>query len=307
MSLQQSIKAYAPIVLFVFNRPDHTRMTLEALADNPEFLESHLFIYCDGARNDAETVQVEETRQLVRDWPHPNKTVIERDRNLGLANSVISGVTQQCEKYGRVIVLEDDLVTSSSFLRYMNNALDMYENDDRVISIHGYSYPIEGLPETFFLKATGCWGWATWKRGWDLFEPDGTQLLADLKKKKKIDKFNFYGSFNYSKMLKDQISGANDSWAVRWYASAFLQDKLTLHPGRTLVFNIGFDGDGTHCGTHSRYDSCISNEKVRVGVEEVKENARVFSDWQVFFNETKPSFVSRVLNKIMRVIKEVIR
>lgn len=295
----------APIALFVFQRPEHTRRTLESLAQNPEFATSPLFIYCDGARNEADLVLVEETRKVVSKWDHPDKTIIERDRNWGLANSIIDGVTRQCDAHGRVIVLEDDLVTSPNFLRYMNDALNMYENDDRVISINGYGFPIDGLPETFFLKMTCCWGWATWKRGWDLFESNGNQLLSDLEKKKMLDRFDLHGAFHYKKMLKDQIRGANDSWAVRWYATALLQDKLTLHPGRSLVLNIGFDGGGTHSGTYDRYDTGISKVPVQVGGVDVKENAKAFSDVQAFFKRTRPNILLRLINKGKRVITKV--
>ncbi len=173
----------APIALFTFKRPEHTRKSLESLALNPEFTGSPLFIYCDGARNETEAAQVDETRKLVRSWPHPLKTIIERDRNWGLANSIIDGVTQQCDEHGKVIVLEDDMVVTAYFLNYMNTALTKYQDDDRVISIHGYSFPIDGLPEAFFIKGASCWGWATWKRGWDLFENDGKKLYYELLKK----------------------------------------------------------------------------------------------------------------------------
>lgn len=296
----------APIALFVFNRPDHTRLTLESLTQNPEFADSPLFIYCDGARYVAEANVVEQTRKLVREWDHPNKTIIERSQNFGLANSIIAGVTQLCEEHGRAIILEDDLVTSPNFLRYMNDALNKYENDGRVISIHGYSFPIEGLPETFFLKMTGCWGWATWKRGWDLFESNGKQLLSDLEKQKMLDRFDLYGAFRYSKMLTDQIRGVNDSWAVRWYATALLQNMLTLHPGRSLVSNIGFDGQGTHSGTHDRYDTGISNDPVRVAGVDIEENAEVFSKLQVFFKKTRPSIYLRLVNKCKRIIRKAV-
>jgi len=181
---------YAPIALFTFKRPDHTRKTLESLVGNPEFLDSPLFIYCDGARNDDEAEQVEETRQLIRDWPHPNKTVIERKRNWGLANSIIDGVTSLCEQFGKVIIIEDDMVLSEYFLSYMNDGLNCYINDQQVISIHGYCYPIDGLPETFFLKGADCWGWATWKDRWTLFEKDGYILLKNLKEKKLLERFD---------------------------------------------------------------------------------------------------------------------
>jgi hypothetical protein len=297
---------YAPIALFTYNRPEHTRLTLEALSKNPEFIDSPLFIYSDGAKKSSKnSLVIEATRELIYNWDHPNKIVIVREENWGLARSIIAGVTQLCEEYGKVVVVEDDLVTSSSFLRYMNDALDLYENDDRVISINGYCFPIDGLPETFFLNATGCWGWATWKRGWDIFEPNGKLLISKIEEKKAFHRFDLYGSFPYKKMLEDQIRGENDSWAVRWHASAFLQNKLTLHSGKSLVFNIGFDGTGTHSSSHGRYDSDISHEPVHVGGAEVAENDEVLSAWQVYFKKSKPSIYMRLVNKIRDMIKKV--
>jgi hypothetical protein len=156
---------------------------------------------------------VEETRNVVRNWPHPQKTVIERNRNWGLAESIIDGVTRVVNEFGRVIVVEDDLVTSIYFLQYMNEVLNLYEKEEKVASIHGYVYPIDGLPETFFLRGADCWGWATWKDKWALFEPDGTKLLDELKKRKLTKRFDFNGSYPFSLMLANQVSGKNDSWA----------------------------------------------------------------------------------------------
>jgi len=279
MNLQQNIKAPAPIALFTFNRAGHTRWTLESLMANLEFIDSQLFIYCDGARNEAEMGLVEETRQLVRDWPHPNKTIIERDKNWGLANSIITGVTELCERFGQVVVLEDDMVVSPFFLGYMNEALEKYRDDERVISIHGYSFPIEGLPEAFFIKGASCWGWATWKRGWDLFESDGQKLLTALEKNSLLYRFDIDGAKPYRKMLVDQIHGRNNSWAIRWYASALIQQKLTLHPGRSLIYNTGMDGSGTHCDSYGGFDSELSSTPISLDELIVTEDAGAYKAW----------------------------
>ncbi|HRU00618.1 MAG TPA: glycosyltransferase, partial [Victivallales bacterium] len=193
----------APIALFVYNRPWHTRQTVTALQNNELAAESELVVFSDGPKvekNKEKTKNNEEKVKEVRDYIksiNGFKTVkiIERTQNLGLANSIISGVTEIVNQYGKIIVLEDDLVTSPHFLRFMNEALDLYEKEEDVISIHGYVYPIPDLPETFFLKGADCWGWATWKRGWDLFEPDGKKLLRELKEKKLLKRFDFNGTY----------------------------------------------------------------------------------------------------------------
>jgi hypothetical protein len=234
-------ESYAPIALFVFNRLEHSRRTVDALRANEHAAQSDLFVFCDGARDAKDVSSVASVREFVRGITgFRSCTVIESEKNRGLAASIIGGVTEVLGRHPRVIVMEDDLVTSPFFLRYMNEGLDYYEADERVASIHGYVYPtLLPLPETFFLRGADCWGWATWRRGWALFNPNGSELLAGLRTLGLTREFDFDGAFQYTAMLQDQISGANNSWAIRWYASTFLANKVTLYPGRSLVINIG--------------------------------------------------------------------
>ena len=167
-----------PIVLFVYDRPDHVRQTVEALKKNVLALDSELFIYSDAAKNKNGEDKVNKVRQYIKNIDGFKKvTIFERKKNLGLAGSIIDGVTKIVNDYGKVIVLEDDLVTSPFFLKYMNQALELYKYEVRVASIHGYIYPIENLPETFFIKGADCWGWATWRNKWSIFESNGQKLL----------------------------------------------------------------------------------------------------------------------------------
>lgn len=238
----------APIALFAFRRPDHTRRTLEALAANKEAARSILFAFCDGPRREADVEPVQSVRQLL----HAAKgfaaiEIVEHKTNIGLANSIIGGVSAVLEKYLNVIVVEDDLVTSPHFLGYMNDALRLYADEAAVASIHGYIYPVEGdLPPTFFLRGADCWGWATWRRAWSVFEPDAGLLAAGLRQAGLEQAFDMDGAYPYMQMLKDAEEGRVDSWAIRWHASAFLENMLTLYPGRSLVQNIGTEGSGTH-------------------------------------------------------------
>ena len=246
-----SVILHAPIVLFVYNRPWHTRQTVEALARNTLARESDLVVYSDGPRSDADRSLVEDVRQYVRTISgFRNVEVIERDGNWGLAKSIIAGVTEAVNRHGRVIVLEDDMITSPFFLHFMNDALEVYREQLEVVCIHGYTLPVrEVLPEYFLLRGADCWGWATWRRGWDIFESDGLHLLDELKRRRLTHAFDFDGTYPYTQMLEDQTSGRNDSWAIRWHASAFLAGKFTLYSGRSHVMNIGLDGSGCHCGT----------------------------------------------------------
>jgi hypothetical protein len=306
MKCQDETNALAPIALFTFKRPEHTRRTLEALANNTEFTDTPLFIFCDGARSETEAFQVEATRKLVRDWPHPNKTIIERDRNWGLSKSIIDGVTKIINDFGHLIVIEDDLVTSPYFLRFMNAGLHSYKGNEEVASIHGYVYPIDGLPETFFLRGADCWGWATWKDRWAMFEPDGTKLLHELRHRSLTRSFDFNGTYPFTRMLAKQIAGKNDSWAIRWHASAFLKDKFTLYPGRSLAQNIGIDGSGTHCDGSDGFDTVVANIPILLEpLPVVKENCDAFSKFEQYFKNSRSGFFvrsHRTLHNMLRGI-----
>ena len=226
-----------------------------------------------------------------------------------MANSIIIGVTEVCQRHGRVIVLEDDLVTSRYFLRYMNEALDLYEDQPHVISIHGYVYPgREPLPETFLLKGADCWGWATWRRGWDLFRPNGAALLEELERTDLIHEFDFDGAFPYSQMLRDQIKGRNDSWAIRWYASAFLSNKLTLYPGRSLVHNIGNDSSGIHCEPSNSFDVEVSNTSVHLQKLAPQQNVKaraVFMRRLRGLQQSKTAELPRPFTKLLQSCRRI--
>ena len=291
--------SYAPVALFTYGRPWHTRRTVEALLANAEAPETALHVFSDAPRDAATVKAVAEVRSFLREIKgFKSVSIIERKDNFGLAHSIIDGVTRVCEEYGRVIVLEDDLVTSPYFLRYMNDGLIRYEGEERVISIHGYMYPIKAnLPETFFLMGADCWGWATWKRGWDMFVPDGRQLQNELKARKLTRRFDYDGAYPHTKMLQAQIEGKNDSWAIRWHASAYVKGMLTLYPKSSLVQNIGFDSSGTHCGSDVSLTAKMTEKPVQVGQIPVREDSEVRRRVVIFL------FLAR-LTLIFRKLKE---
>jgi hypothetical protein len=295
----------APIALFAYNRPWHLKQTAGALARNELARESDLFVFCDGAKPGALEAKVREVREYARSIAGFRAvTLIERDRNLGLAGSIIAGVTEVVNNYGRAIVLEDDMVTSPFFLRYMNDALEFYRDQERVISIHGYLYPLRApLPETFFLRGADCWGWATWKRGWDLFERDGGKLLKELKERKLEKRFDLNGSHPYTRMLKWQARGALVSWAIRWHASAFLRDKLTLYPGASLVSNIGLDASGTHCSPTDRFDIALAGSAVKVGPIPLEEHEGAKQALEDYYRATRSPLLKSALVKLIRRIR----
>ncbi len=294
----------SPIALFVYNRPWHVRQVIDVLRKNDLAADSELIIFSDGLKDEETRVKVEEVRQYLKTITGFKKIQIhEQKENQGLANSIINGITKVVNEYGRVIVLEDDLVTSPYFLRYMNEALSLYEQDSRVISIHGYVLPVKSrLPETFFIKGADCWGWSTWKRGWDLFENNGSLLFEELKNRNLTKAFDFNGTHPFTEMLKSQIAGKNNSWAIRWCASAFLNNKLTLYPGRSLVCNIGNDETGTNWGADHSYNVALTQTAIDVKEIEVSENGCARKTFEEFFKGQKGSFCSRLKQKMRRIL-----
>jgi len=300
------LSGLAPIALFAYNRPAHLAAVAEALSRNPEAAQSRLFVFSDAAKSDAARAGVEKVRVRARALRgFRSVEVVEAPANLGVAKSITGGAGRLTAEFGRVIVLEDDLQPSPHFLRYMNDALDAYADDGRVASVHAYSYPVAGeLPETFFLRGADCWGWGTWKRGWDLFEPDGRKLLAEIQRRGLAREFDFEGSYPYTQMLRDCIAGANDSWAVRWYASAFLRGKLTLYPGSAQVQNIGADGSGTHIGATRRFENADWGRPLRVGGIPVEESLPARRAFARFLAGLQPSMTRRLLGRLKRLVVE---
>lgn len=264
----------APIILFVYNRPAHTRQTVEALLKSELAGESDLFIFSDAPKTPESSGAVLEVRRYIRTIAgFRSVKIFERATNWGLANSVIDGVSRLCNEYGRVIVLEDDLVTSPYFLGYMNRALQNYANDEKVMQISANMFPISSddvMPETFFCRMTTSWGWATWDRAWRKFEPDADKLIKKIIAGKHREEFDL--GYSYFQMLKMQARGEVDSWAIRWYASVFLAEGLCLHPSATLVVNIGLDGSGTHCESVSDYEVYLPNRMPTVFPSTIEES-----------------------------------
>ena len=299
----------APILLFAYNRPRHLQHTVEALAHNPLAQESELFVFSDGARTEDDREDVE----LVRSYIHTIegfKTVhrIERDRNYGLAANIIDGVTDIVNRYGRVIVLEDDLVTAPGFLQFMNDALDTYADEPRVGHIQAYDFTQNPrLPETFLIKFTGSWGWSTWQRAWQHFNPDGQYLLNELHRRHLTRRFDFNGKYGFTRMLRRQVEGKNNSWAIRWNASLFLQDILSLNVGRSLVQNEGFDGSGTHCGADHLYEARLYKERLRVEkISPVTENLEARKIFERYYARTN-SLWAKGMRRLQSLLKTYCR
>ena len=313
----------APIVLFTYNRPRHTKATLDTLKANLLAKESVLYIYQDGLKDTATKEQKDsalEVSTYLQDFIASNEngkyfkeiTLIQRERNLGLADSIIDGVTSIINKHGTIIVLEDDLVTSPHFLTFMNEALQTYYDNEQVACVSGFVFPLEGdeIPSSFFLKGTDCWGWASWDRAWNLFNPDGKELLGKLKQSGKIDDFDkaYSGaksSRGFAQMLEDQIRGKNSSWAIRWFASCFLQDKYCLYPRNSLVQNIGFD-IGTHCKNgeeNDPYFGVLSNTPTIIDTEQpIQEIPAIRAKCDAYYASKQRPLLKRILSKTYKML-----
>lgn len=295
----------APILLFTYNRLSHTMRCIEALKNNDLSANSPLYIYSDAAKDSTQRLAVEEVRGYLHTITgFKDVTIIERDYNWGLANNVIDGVTAMTKKYGRVIVIEDDLVVAPYFLQFMNDALEMYKDEIKVGHIQACDFTQDpSLPDTFLIKWTGSWGWATWERAWKLFNPNGNELLMELKRRKLTYIFDFNGKYGFTRMLRRQVEGKNNSWAIRWNASLFLQDVLSLNVGRSLVQNEGFDGTGTNCGGGGLYASSLHQKPLEVKrITPIEEDLSARQAFSRYYARTN-SFWAKAMRRIKRTLK----
>lgn len=294
----------APILLFVYNRPDHARRAIESLQANTLAAQSELFIYADAAANPEASVAVDEVHTLINhvEGFAAVHTVL-RERNYGLAANIIDGVTNLTRRYGRVIVVEDDLVVAPYFLQFMNDALDVYADEHRVGHIQACDFTQDpSLPDTFLIKFTGSWGWATWERAWRHFNPDGRALLQQMKERGLCHRFDFNGRYRFTRMLRRQTEGKNNSWAIRWNASLFLDDILSLNVGRSLVSNIGFDGSGTHSRTGDPYTSKLFMQRLPVvRIEPIQENLEARKAFERYYARTN-SFWARARRRLKQLL-----
>lgn len=239
----------APIAIFIYARPDHLRHTLTSLRNSPGFAESPVFVFADGPKKPEQAPQVEAARAVAREMLGERATYRFADGNKGLARSIIGGVDELTQSFGRAIVVEDDLGLSPQFLPYMNAALDSYADADHVYQVSGHMFDVPALRNSrraALLPFTTTWGWGTWRRAWQHFDPASSgweRLQADRAFR---HRFNLDGCYDYATMLERQMRARADSWGVRWYWSVFNRQGLAVYPPQTLVDNRGMDGSGSH-------------------------------------------------------------
>lgn len=294
----------APIIVFCYNRPWHVEQTLEALSRNELADQSILYIYCDGPKPDATDEQkqkIADVRQVVRKRQWCKEVyIIEAEQNKGLAANIVDAVTEIVNKYGQVITLEDDIITSVGFLRFMNDALEMYKDDEQVMHISSYMWPHRGkLPNILFYQVPyPGGGWATWKRAWQ-FYTDDTNGLYDYWHTR-WDEFNTFGGDYLQIQLEKNYQGTMKTWFIKWHAVMLQKGTLTLYPGQSLTNNIGFDEQATNCYTTNKFD-VVSVDYVKVERKPIKENKRAVREIYAFYQGRWYNRRRRIhmLNKIL--------
>lgn len=295
----------APILVYAYNRPEHLQQCIASLRANALANDSELYVFSDAARSEADQEAVNQVHSYIRTITGFKEIhIVEREANWGLARSIIDGVTRTLQRYDRVIVVEDDLVVAPHFLQFMNDALETYKDEERVGHIQACDFTNDpSLPETFLIKWTGSWGWATWARAWRHFNPDGQELLDELERRHLTRQFDFNGKYGFTRMLRRQIAGKNNSWAIRWNASLFLDDVLSLNVGRSLVQNNGFDGSGTNCGGGGLYGSDLWLQRLNVvKISPIVENREARAVFERYYHSTN-SFWARAVRRIKRTLK----
>ena len=303
----------APIILFVYNRPWHTQQTVEALQKNDLAAESDLFIFADGPKTNATDEQKEKISQ-VREYIHQisdfkSVTISEKVKNFGLANSVITGATEIINKFGKVIVVEDDLVTSKYFLKFMNEALDFFENDERIFSVSGYNYSASVMPipssykkDIYLSFRHGSTGWGTWKNRWIKVDWEVSDFKEFLNNQNLQKAFN-RGGTDLSGMLKSQMEGKIDSWAIRFDYSLFKNNRFNIRPVRSLVKHIGSDNSGTHSSTVDEKILAVNlDDNFMPKIETVEPNQTILKNFRHVFDPPPRYSLKRFIGKILKRI-----
>lgn len=285
-----------PVTLFAFNRPEHVRQTLNALAQNARASDVCLLAYLDGPKTDHDVAQIARVREIVAaPRGFARIELIERPANLGLARNIVDGVSQSCARFGRAIVLEDDIVTAPHFLTFMADALERYRDVPDVWHISGWNYPISeaGLADAFFYPVMDCWGWATWEDRWRHYQCDPARLLADWDRRQ-IHRFNLDGSEDFWAQVRRNHSGSLHTWAIFWYATIFEHGGLCLNPTRSYVRNIGIDGSGQHSGNRNVFDSALAEAAPLRWPAETAVDSLAVARIRNFLRETRPSLTRRL-------------
>lgn len=295
-----------PIVLFVYNRPWHTEQTVNTLKKNELAQKSDLFIFADNAGVNGDKESVNSVRSFVKTIEgFKTVNVIERETNFGLADNVISGITEIINKSGKVIVLEDDIVCSNTFLKYMNELLSFYKANEKIYSVSGYTFPIK-IPgeykyDVYFSSRASSWGWGTWKDRWETVDWDVKDFDSFIMNPEQIKSFNT-GGYDLTKMLKDQMLGKIDSWSIIWSYTHFKYNAYCVYPTKSRLKNIGADKSGIHTDKTKKYDVKVYEEETELKLaEEIILNDEITFNFQKFFSQNK---LRKIFGKINDIISK---
>ena len=282
----------APIVLFVYNRPWHTRKTIEALKNNELAGESDLFIFADNSVDDKNKESVDVVRNFVKTIDgFKSVNIVERETNFGLAKNVISGVSEVIDRYNKVIVLEDDIVCSRTYLNCMNKLLPYYRANEKVYSVTGYTFPIK-IPveyeyDVYFSSRASSWGWGTWKDRWKTVDWDVEDYDSFMLNPEHIKSFNTGGD-DLTKMLKEQMLGKIDSWSIIWSYAHFKSNSYCVYPTKSRLKNIGADRSGVHTDKTKKYDVLIYDDETELNLtDDIILNDEIILNFQKFFSQNK--------------------
>lgn len=295
----------APIAVFCYNRLYHLKLTIGSLKNNYLANQSELIIIVDGPKNLSDkNKNYQIIKYLNQVTGFKKKTIIKRKKNFGLAKSIINGVTDILKKYKKIIVVEDDIVTSPYFLSYLNLSLNKYEYFNDVMHIAGHSHlPVnsKNKQSVFFINYMNCWGWGTWKNRWDKFNKNNNKIINEFSKKD-IKKFDFDGSNLFWSQINKNIQGEINTWAIYWYASIFKNKGLTCNPIKSYTRNIGTDGSGMHCT-----DSNYLNDNPLYSMSSMAFNKPKFSTkfnllYKNYFNAQKQTIIRKIYNRFKNLL-----
>ena len=290
------------IALFIYNRPEHTYEVLKGLQKNNI---SKLYIFSDGFKDKKDKDSVKKVRKLIDSIDWCETEIIKSERNKGLTNSIVYGINYVLERHERIIILEDDCVPSDDFIAFMEKCFDKYENNEKIMNVTGYSLPIT-IPDNYsydiyFSYRSSSWGWGTWRRAWKYFDRNKS-ILAEIKKSSNLRKKINRAGEDLIPMLKNQIEGKLDSWAVFWSINIIKNDGICINPIKSKIQNIGHDGTGTHCVTNDRYKVKIVKEDINSlnFPKEIMMDGKIMERYKKHFN---PSFKDKARGMISKMLK----
>lgn len=293
----------APIILFVYNRPEHTKQTLKFLKKNKLAEESKLYIFSDGAKNEPDKDKIKEVREVINSVEgFKDIQILERENNLGLAKSVRSGIDEVLQNHDKIIVMEDDIICSTDFISYMNELLNYYESYEKIFSISGYTFPIK-IPYTYkhdlyFSPRASSWGWGTWKSRWEKIDWEVKDFEDFINNKSSTFAFE-KGGYDLTKMLKNLKEGKIDSWAIIWSYTHFKNNAYCVYPVKSRIKNTGTDLSGVHSNRTNQFDVDLNTDiKAVTPVENPEMDETIMKNFKNFFRKR---IINSIYNKIIRL------